>query len=249
MSEIEISDVTPFISAIAIAGIPFTSNPPTANSTPQYDGTLKQFVYGPGLSPTGPTGMTGPTGATGATGDTGPTGPTGDTGLTGPTGPTGATGPTGNTGTNLGLIGPTGPTGSTGPTGVAPTGPDATGYVDLSSNQTLTGTLTFGSGGAVIGANTTGPSGTVIHQILTGTVVINTSMGVNGYTTSPIVFSPAFSSTPLLFFYTISAANANSIYIINLNGGITASSATLNFNSTPYGAVTAPWTVGWLAIN
>lgn len=246
MSEIEISNVTPFISAIAIAGIPFTSNPPTANSTPQYDATLKQFVYGPGLSPTGPTGMTGPTGATGATGDTGPTGPTGDTGLTGPTGPTGATGPTGNTGTNLGLIGPTGPTGSTGPTGVAPTGPDATGYVDLSSNQTLTGLMTMTN--VAIGANATGTTGTVIHQILTGTHTYTGNIPAGSNVSITVIYSTAFSSAPTVFQNIISSSNNNNIYAINeINSATVTGFISILFSGASTGS-TGPITIGWMAI-
>jgi hypothetical protein len=103
------------------------------------------------VGPTGPTGATGAAGsngsngtngAAGATGAVGPTGPQGAAGTNGTNGALGPTGPTGATG----AVGPQGPSGATGATGATGPAPSTASFVDLTSNQTITGVKTFGSG-------------------------------------------------------------------------------------------------------
>ena len=151
----------------------------TGYTGPSGLGTTGYTGYTGDIGPTGPTGpagsasttgATGPTGYTGYTGYTGPsvTGPTGPKGFTGYTGYTGFTGFTGYTGyTGPSVTGPTGPIGFTGPTG-----PAINGYVDLLTNQVITGTKYFASTGTTfasqIGINSGSFVGNILSSILTG---------------------------------------------------------------------------------
>jgi hypothetical protein len=79
----------------------------------------------------------------------GPPGPGGPTGGPGPSGPTGPSGPPGPPGPSGG--GPPGPTGPTGPVGPPGPTPSTANFVDLTSDQTISGTKTFTSASGILG--------------------------------------------------------------------------------------------------